>query len=530
MKYNKFVSRDPFVKTKGVKASKTVVSGSNDLYGANSLETFSSASGLTYTHEDADGFLDYPTSFPAKAANYWRKDAGVQVWAYEETYDNWQDTFGIDAVSVFYHSGHGAMDGNGVFQAPLGGKWDNRDWAFSNRMAFGNEELRYLFLSTCFSLRVSGPDNPVRTWWAPNKGGLRMLFGYETTSVDDPNYGKYFWEEWKKGKTFARAFLDASWRISHDQVPVVMAVGANSSEAVNRLNNERFFTSGAVSKGWYQWQWIGTLPTRSFASKTAVPKKLNGLHLRNKFEADDALSKIGRDAGLLRKDAGNILFDAQGNRVLQSKDVQVTVNGDGALNIHLGNANVANRSLLNESRAIRIAQRAIKDLSLDRGIELKLGNIRHRLTCGGTLKGSGTLEDPSALETIVQFRQSYNGVESVNSDHGLMAVCVDNDGGVTNIYDSTKNVISEIEKSPGNNPSPRDPKRAARVERKALFRKKIQRVSCGNGKRTSLLREKIGYDFATNLAVVVHQEDVEITYSRGLRKRYKIRVPAEKKA
>jgi hypothetical protein len=56
-----------------------VVSGSNDFYGANSLETFSSASGLTYTHEDADGFLDYPTWFAGRAANYWRKDSGVDL-------------------------------------------------------------------------------------------------------------------------------------------------------------------------------------------------------------------------------------------------------------------------------------------------------------------------------------------------------------------------------------------------------------------------------------------------------------------
>jgi hypothetical protein len=105
------------------------------------------------------------------------------------------------------------------------GGWKTVHTLDANSSSF-NEDLRYLYWSTCFSLRVSGSDSPVRTWWNPNKGGLRMMFGYETTSVDDPNYGKFFWDEWKKGKTFARAFLDASWRISHDQVPVVMAAGA----------------------------------------------------------------------------------------------------------------------------------------------------------------------------------------------------------------------------------------------------------------------------------------------------------------
>jgi len=176
------VKSDPFRKVrvaisarKNVKAA--VVGGSNDYYGANSLENFTSASGLSLTHEDAQGFLDYPTSFPGKVANYWFKDMQVGVWAYEEQYDNWQDTYGMDACRVFYHSCHGDMDANGVFQAPLGSVWDSRDWAFSNRIAFGNEDLRYLFWSTCFSLRVSGNDSPVRTRNSPKKGNLRMIFG-----------------------------------------------------------------------------------------------------------------------------------------------------------------------------------------------------------------------------------------------------------------------------------------------------------------------------------------------------------------
>ncbi len=526
MKFKQAVPQNPFVKSKVPSAKgkrvKTVVSGSNDFYGANSLETFSSASGLGLTHEDADGFLDYPTSF--QAANYWLQDAAVNVWAYEETYDNWQDTYGMDAVMVFYHSGHGAMDGNGVFQVPLGGVWDGRDWAFSNTMAFGNEDLRYLFWSTCFSLRVSGPDNPVRTWWEPNKGGLRMLFGYETTSVDDPNYGKFFWEEWRNGKTFAGAFLDASWRISHDQVPVVMAVGANADEAINRLNNERYFSQAPVEKGWYQWQWIGTLPTRSFANRTAVPKTMNGLMLGNKFTDDKRIGKIASDAGVSRKNAGTIMFDASGNRMVSSKDVQVNVNGEGALNLHFGKANTRNTSLLNENKAIKIAQRLISDLNLSKGIDLKLGNIRHRFMCGGTLAGSGVIERPSAIETIVQFRQSHNGVESVNSDHGLIAVSIDNDGRIVNVYDSTRSVLDEVGKHTAKTSSPRDPKNAPSANIDLQFKKKIDRAAAGDGRKSSILRDVVGYDLSGRYGAVVHQKDVEVDFGKGLKKRYKIRV------
>ncbi len=527
MKYKKVAPEHPFAKVKVETAelASTVVSGSNDLFGANSIETFSSAGGLTYTHEDADGFLDYPTSFPGRAANYWSKDAGVKVWAYEETFDNWQDTYGMDAVMVFYHSGHGAMDDNGVFQAPLGGKWDNRDWAFSNNMAFGNEDLRYLFWSTCFSLRVTGQDNPIRTWWGPNKGGLRMMFGYETTSVDDPNYGKFFWEEWRQGKTFARAFLDASWRISHNQVPVVMAVGANANEAINRLNTERFFSQAPVSKAWYQWQYIGTLPTRSFANRTAVPKQLTSLILNNKFAEDKRLGTIANVAGITKAKAETILLGTHGNRMVSSKDVQLNVNGEGTLNLHFGEANSSNTSLLDEKKAIAIAQRMLQDLDLNKGIELKLGNIRHRFTCGGTLKGSGVLETPSAIETIVQFRQAHNGIESVNSGHGLIAVSVDNDGRVVNVHDSTKAVLGETGKRTSKTSSPRDPYGETDLSLENQFSKKVDKLTAGGDGKPSTIREVTGYDFSGNLGTVVHQKDVEIEFANHLRKRYKVRIP-----
>jgi hypothetical protein len=532
MKFTRLEEMNPFPEMAAPQpGARAVISGSNDFYGANSVENFSSASGLTYTHEDAQGFLDYPTSFAGKGANFWFRDGGVQVWQYEEVYDNWQDTYGMDSAMVFYHSGHGAMDGNGVFQAPLGAKWDNRDWAFSNRMAFGNEELRYLFWSTCFSLRVSGPDNPVRTWWNPNKGGLRMIFGYETTSVDRPEYGTFFWDEWRKGKSFARAFLDASWRISHNQVPVVMAIGANQAEAISRLNNERSFTRTAATKGWYQWQWIGTLPNRSLMARTTVPKGLKAIILENMFD-DKRLIKVAVDAGIPKSKAGSIAFDDNGNRVMRARDFTVFASKAGSVNIHYGKANMLNHDLIGEQNAIRIAEKTIKEFGFDEGIELRLGNIRNRFTCGGTMEGSMQLETPSAVETIIQFRQAHKGVESVNSDHGLLAISIDNDGKITNIYNSCRRILSEANKPVSVIKSPPSKNKSSDTEEDTAFKNKIKtivnRSKNGTAKTTSkskVLHQKSGYDFSENLGVVVQQRDVEIDFGKGFRKRYKLRVP-----
>ena len=105
-----------------------------------------------------------------------------------------------------------------------------------------------------------------------------MLFGYETVSYDNPNYGKYFWDEWRKGKSFSKAFLDASWRISHRQAPAVVACGATKNEAINRVFNERKLYWGAVSRNWWWWRWYyaasSATAARAFNQDRRLPASL----------------------------------------------------------------------------------------------------------------------------------------------------------------------------------------------------------------------------------------------------------------
>jgi len=254
-------------------------------------------------------------------------------------------------------------------------------------------------------------------------------------------------------------------RISHGQVPVVMAVGSSSTDAVNRLNSERFFSRAPVSKGWYQWQWIGTLPRRSFSYKATVPKKLNAILLDNNLFNDERITKIASNVGFKKRNAGTINFDENGNRMITSRKIQLNVNRDGALNIHFGRPNIKNTEMMDESRAINIAHKFIKDLDFDKGMELKPGHIRHRFTSGGTMKGSGTMEGPSVVETIVQFRKAIHGI------------------------------ISKTTNSRG--------KSSGRVK---------------------VLLERVGYDFSGKLGLVVRQRDVDIPTGKNLMKRYKIRL------
>lgn len=82
-----------------------------------------------------------------------------------------------------------------------------------------------------------------------------MIFGFETVSIDSPDYGKKFWEKWRAGQTYCDAWLNASWDIHHGQAPSVAAAGATQAEAVNRLDTERNFYREHVPDNWYAWRW-----------------------------------------------------------------------------------------------------------------------------------------------------------------------------------------------------------------------------------------------------------------------------------
>lgn len=530
MKINLVPQESPFA------TSRAVISGSADMYGACSIETFSSASPLGLTHEDAAGWIDYVTRWTP--GNFWYGDGSVKVWMYEEAYDNWQDTYGADAVVAFYHSGHGNMDGNGVFQCPMGGVWDNRDWAFSDRMSLGNEQAKYLFWSTCLSLRVLGGHSPIRTWHGANKG-LRMIFGFETVSVDNPNYGKFFWEEWNKNKTFAQAWLDASWRISNGQAPSVCACGADANDALNRLNSERLFYSNGGWNNWYQWRWY-------YARAAAAPMRLENLPAQlmvAEFEPVEQTKAADRFAKLFeagaKKDAG---LDAHGNMVFKNDKAALFVGKDGRFEATLAPVNHENKKQIDAKKAQKIAEALISDRGLNKGMNLQLAQVRHTYTGGGTAAGSGKIQEPYVTDTTFEFRQTIDGIPVISPDAGALRVTVDNDGKVTQVQHSLRAVagMSENPKFTGKTPpDPANPgaKSAIMVDRseeslEAAFGAALGRITSPmNGTARSALNSaeivsaEIGYDAAKGHAGLVANRTYELDLGNGLKKRYQLQVP-----
>jgi hypothetical protein len=515
-------------------------------WGAFSVETFASADPLTHTHEDAQGWLDYLDDFTP--FNFWLTDANVKVWAYEEDFDAWDGTYGMDAVLAVYHSGHGVMLGDGRFAAPLGADWGGLGtWAYSDRMRLGNEQARYIWWSTCESLRVHGGHNPIRTW-SPANLGFRMLFGYETVSVDDPDYGRAFWRHWNDGKSLSTAFMDASWYdISTHQAPSVVACGATAEEATDRLYNERYLTAAPASTAWWQWRWYDAAPEVGSAARFEAPSELLVGRMRQPV-VDERYANRVRAAldvpvmGSLRAmpsrlGAGPRFAAAEGQ-------ARFAVESDGSYDVAFRAPNRENRTPLATSDAVRAADDFAAVTSLGVG-DLTLDKVVHNYEAGGTVEGDGELTEPAITETVVQYTQRVNGVPVLSPGRGQLSVTIDNDGTVVGVRDTTREVVELTDRrrrSPGSPGAPGDPGgpggrgdepdlSPAGLRRRLddAWRTQMVAFLLRGGLPTGYAEvpgsAEVGYVVRGGEAVLVARREVQIDAGYGLSKRYKVEVP-----
>jgi Family of unknown function (DUF6345) len=520
----------------GGMAAVTGIRGGANMYGAFSMETFCDVGGLSYTHDDAQGWLDYVDNFTP--LNFWYKDSGVRVWAYYEDYDNWQDTYGMDAVCAVYHSGHGGMDGNGVFYAPMGADWSGLGCtAVSSNMRLGNEHVKYIFWSTCLSCRVLDGQNPIKTW-APANLGFRMLFGFETTSWDDPNYGKFFWEEWNKNKSFSTAWLDASWRIAHDQAPSAVGCGATAEEAQNRVLNERYFYRDPVSHDWWWWRWYNAA-TASREPQRTVPQHLLIARLRPAQAQAQSARALADRFQMDMRIPEEVATAPGGSFRLANGDKSIVFGNDGSLEVQMAKPNLANRAQIATRRAISLAQEVVRRYGLDQQAPLVFDRILVASEGGGTAGGSGQLEGPYTTGTTVQFRQVINGVPVITPGAGVVRISIDNDGRVTSVHSSVRAIEQLSERPMTTTPAPApvgvatpsQPSDPLDYEPRlaAEFSKRLVSWVVKGGMplefTTVPSSTEVGYDIRGSRAILIARKAVEVDFGHGYRKRYWVTVP-----
>lgn len=501
------------------------------MYGFCSIETFCDQGGLSLTHDDAYGFWDYVRRFTPP--NFWYQDGGVTPWIYYEDYDNWNNTYGADAVRVFYHSGHGGMGGDGVFYLPMGGNWGGLGCtAMSKNMRLGNEYLRYLFLSTCLSVRYTGGMSPIRTWDVANLG-LRMIFGFETVSYDNPNYGRYFFEEWNKNKSFSQAWLDASWRIAHNQGPTAVACGATQAEAQNRLYNERQFFAQAASKNWWWWRWYNAALQREAVTDMPMKPQL----------AELAPAQLSAEALFDRFEMGGEVGD-DGAASFEDGDRALSRSADGSFSVRLAHPNLDNQHAPTAGTARGTADRLIDRLALRGDAQLVLDRVILAEAAGGTSHGSGQMEDARTTETIVQYRQTIDGVVVISPGAGTLRVAVDNDGNATRVEGSLREVrelstdgrrtppqqpqpdgMGGVSHADEASPEPRTAHETALAEAAGAELRAIVARGKGPGPVGFAVvpgSTEIGYDLKGDTAELIATRSIEVDFGSGYRKLYRI--------
>jgi hypothetical protein len=519
------------------------VRGSANVVGACSIEVGCGCSfgNLSYTHEDATGFFTYLEQWHPR--NFWFADCGVKPWIYYEPYDNWQDIYGIDAVLVFYHSGHGGMDGNGVFYLPMSAPWGNEGCTVvsnSDNMQLGNERVRYIFWSTCCSVRVLDGQNPINTWHKSNRG-WRMMFGFETTSWDSTDYGSNFFKKWKDSGygPWSTAWLEGSWAIAHDQAPSVVACGATPEEAQNRLFYENKFYWESVSNAWYWWRWY-------YASASlrepllVVPQNLMVARLQSVAAAQQSAQTLANRFQLDIDIPTGFTATADGSYQIGSGEKSIAYGSDGSINVQFAKANRANRTPLAEQRVTALAQEAVWRYGLDEQVPVVLDQIVSSLEAGGAGDGSGQIEGPYTTATIVQFRQLINGIPVITPDAGTVRISIDNDGTVTNVHSSvraieqlssrpTKSVTAPIPEGFSATPTLSPEPNNYEQQLAAAFSKQAASWVTKGGSlplefTTVPDSTEIGYDIRGDNAVLIARKAVEVNFGSGYRKRYWVTV------
>ncbi len=489
----------------------------DNLYAGSSVQVYVDSDewpNLEHTHEDASGFLDYVAHF--NALNFRLKDGDVAQWRFDPAFDNADGWRGADSVKVFYHAGHGDMLADGTFEFPMGMSWATRTSSFSNMMRVGDQNLRYFFLSTCESLRVTSGDDPWRTWNRANQG-CRMIFGFGSTSLDWWAYGQNFFRAWNTGVSFSQAWQDASQSLTHNQIVSSTACGSTREEAQNRLWNERLFDGARVSDNWYWWRWAGISPDVDVEVHLGIGVPQPPIHFKAKRRRAERAVRLARgfDLRLIDADAANPF----GREAAGSQSAVVHSDDD---TIALQLADVDPRAVLTSVDVLRAsADRIARELDPEGRLELIFDRFTSSFHAGAGRGGERA--GPEVADFTAHYRQRFDGVAAVMGGAGHIAITLDRAGRPCHIIDRT---VEVIEAQPEGAPSePEGHSGRADIPR-VLDEAQTRRFDpCGTLKlEFDPEQDEVGYRFSEGIGRLVVRREVTVIGRRG-RKTQLIEIP-----
>jgi hypothetical protein len=233
--------------------------------------------------------------------------------------------------------------------------------------------------------------------------------------------------------------------------------------------------------------------------------------------------------------AGDVPRAADGSFRVIHGDQRMAFSAEGATDVQLAKPNLLNYSRLPEGQALQLAREAIARYGLDQNVSLVFDRILLSSEAGGTEQGAGRREGPYTTGTIVQFRQSINGLPVLNPEKGVVRIAFDNDSKITHVHSSVYPIDTLTERTRKEAPSPPPPGGISTPERgpepgtyeKGLsieFRKRLAEWAMSGfapvGYANVPGSTEVGYEIRGNEALVVARRLVEVDFGNGYRKQY----------
>ncbi len=360
-------------------------------------------------------------------------------------------------------------------------------------------------------MKVSGGNSPYSTW-APPARGIRFVFGYNTTSIDSPNYGKYFGQEWEKDKVLKYAFLDASWRISTSQSPAVLAFGATQSEAIARRDTERFFTSGAASKSWGAWTWYNARSARQTAREAlAVLTPVDPIPAAARGNSDAAVKRIAGVLGIGLANQHLVKTTASGLKLVRTDAVTLAVEKNGNYEVSLSGVEpetVGTAASLSDDVLIQRAQDLATQLGGMAAPSLAVGIVRETLENTGS-KAKSQYQARVTEKTVI-LDQTVEGTPFIDPEAGHLEITFNAQSGQVKRVRDTLVALGRAQPAVGRS----SVMSIAEARETALADYRRQAGSASASARTAKIQtesENVGYHVFDGKAVLVYRVQVAST-------------------
>jgi hypothetical protein len=403
---------------------------------------------LPATHGDTWGFINGRAAWQKKNFVYGNAD----VWANDfksgsdhYTASNLPAGFdGVDSVVIGYIASHGVTSGT-TFTMSAGGTGNGGCTVKSTQMSFGQDDLRYMFFSTCQSVRSDDPG----AVWSRTAKGIRAIFGYHTNIVDSDAYGKYFFENWKKtGAKTTDSFLDASWRVSHDQSPVAAWFGPDTATAESLRDNEEFFQLDKISGRFMAWSWYDARTLDRELLLSPVPDMtLQFGAPRGSEGAAELASRLGSGQSVeiaeTTVSGDNVCHRTRDGSVLvyntRSGSVDLTFPVFSSPSIVGFSDDEAVAAATEYVRGRDAAFRGLQGDLADTDVALIPSDVRHSMRASTDESGGGT--EPQAKHVTIVFRQTVDGVPTIGTG-GVVEVTLNGDREVCRVRSVLREVAS----------------------------------------------------------------------------------------